>query len=97
MSRVFPKGCRSQAQSGSVGVANIWHTGILGILAPTEQCKGGREMIYVPQNNNEWEESEREADEDIKMGRVKSFNSVEELIDELNSEDGEVENEENKS
>ena len=54
-------------------------------------------MIYVPQNNNEWEESEREADEDIKMGRVKSFNSVEELIDELNSEDGEVENEENKS
>ena len=30
-----------------------------------------------------WQEGEREADEDIKAGRVKSFNSVEELIEEL--------------
>ena len=45
-------------------------------------------MVYDPYNNNEWEEAEREADEDIKMGRVKSFNSVEELIEELHSDGG---------
>jgi AbrB family looped-hinge helix DNA binding protein len=30
-----------------------------------------------------WQEGEREADEDIKAGRVKAFNSVEELISDL--------------
>ena len=30
-----------------------------------------------------WQEGEREADEDIKAGRVKDFNSVEELISDL--------------
>jgi len=30
-----------------------------------------------------WQEGEREADEDIKAGRVKSFDSVEELTDDL--------------
>jgi AbrB family looped-hinge helix DNA binding protein len=30
-----------------------------------------------------WQEGEREADEDIKAGRVKAFNSVEELINDL--------------
>jgi len=30
-----------------------------------------------------WQESEREADEDIKAGRVKTFNSVDELIEDL--------------
>jgi len=39
-----------------------------------------------PQNNDEWEEAEREADEDIRLGRVKTFNSVEELIEELHSD-----------
>jgi hypothetical protein len=31
----------------------------------------------------EWQGGEREADEDIKAGRVKAFNSVEELISDL--------------
>ena len=31
----------------------------------------------------EWQAAEREADEDIKAGRVKSFDSVEELIKDL--------------
>lgn len=31
----------------------------------------------------EWQEGEREADEDIKSGRIKSFNSVDDLIAEL--------------
>ena len=31
----------------------------------------------------EWQEAEREADEDIKVGRVKSFNSTENLIKDL--------------
>ena len=31
----------------------------------------------------EWQAAEREADEDIKAGRVKSFDSIEELIKDL--------------
>ena len=31
----------------------------------------------------EWQAAEKEADEDIKAGRVKSFDSVEELIKDL--------------
>jgi AbrB family looped-hinge helix DNA binding protein len=30
-----------------------------------------------------WQEGEKEADEDIKAGRVKSFNSIEDLLEEL--------------
>ena len=30
-----------------------------------------------------WQEGEREADEDIRTGRVKAFNSVEELVEDL--------------
>jgi AbrB family looped-hinge helix DNA binding protein len=33
--------------------------------------------------SRKWQEGEREADEDIKAGRVKAFNSVEELISDL--------------
>jgi len=33
----------------------------------------------------EWQEGEREADEDIRMGRLKIFDSVDELIAELRS------------
>lgn len=32
---------------------------------------------------NRWQEGEKEADEDIKAGRVKEFDSVEELIKDL--------------
>ena len=32
---------------------------------------------------NNWQEKEKKADEDIKAGRVKAFDSVEELIKEL--------------
>ncbi|MBU1626099.1 AbrB/MazE/SpoVT family DNA-binding domain-containing protein [bacterium] len=31
----------------------------------------------------EWQEGEREADEDMKAGRVKAFDNVEDLIEEL--------------
>ena len=33
----------------------------------------------------EWQEGEREADEDIRMGRLKTFDSVDELVAELRS------------
>lgn len=33
-----------------------------------------------------WQEGEREADEDIKSGRVKTFESVDELIKDLDKE-----------
>ena len=34
---------------------------------------------------DQWQEIEKQSDVDIKMGRVKSFNSVDDLIAELNS------------
>jgi len=34
----------------------------------------------------QWQEGEREADEDIKAGRVKTFDSVDELIQDLEQE-----------
>ena len=34
-----------------------------------------------------WEEAEREADEDIRLGRGETFNSVKKLIEELHQED----------
>jgi hypothetical protein len=37
----------------------------------------------------EWQEGEREAEEDIKNGRVKSFSNVHDLIAELDSEESE--------
>jgi len=33
-----------------------------------------------------WQESEKEADEDIRIGRMKTFSSVEELLKELEEE-----------
>ena len=35
---------------------------------------------------NQWQEGEKEADRDIKAGRVKTFNSVEELFKDLDRE-----------
>ncbi len=35
--------------------------------------------------SSEWQAAEREAEEDIKAGRVKTFSSVEELIQDLDS------------
>ena len=35
--------------------------------------------------NREWQEGEREAEEDIDEGRVKEFDSVDELLEELSS------------
>ncbi|MBI4185885.1 MAG: hypothetical protein HY530_00060 [Chloroflexi bacterium] len=34
---------------------------------------------------DEWQQMESESDEDIRTGRIKSFNSVDDLITELNS------------
>jgi len=49
-------------------------------------------MIQVPASQKwfwteEWQEGEREADEDIKAGRVKKFDNVHDLIAELESEE----------
>ena len=41
--------------------------------------------MYDLNNNNEWGEAEREADEDIKTGHYKSFHSAKELIEELHT------------
>ena len=54
----------------------------------------GEEAVIVPKKlvdkqdawywSKEWQAMEREADEDIKAGRVKRFDNVEELIEDLN-------------
>jgi len=36
--------------------------------------------------NRNWQESEREADDNIKAGQVKTFNTVDELIKDLDNE-----------
>lgn len=48
-------------------------------------------MVNVPSSQKwfwteEWQEGEEEADRDIRTGRVKSFNNVEDLIDDLESD-----------
>lgn len=52
-------------------------------------CKN-RSIVITPSEDAwfwsaEWQEKEREADADIKAGRVKRFKNVEELIKDLNS------------
>ena len=48
-------------------------------------------MVNVPSSQKwfwteEWQKGEEEADRDIRTGRVKSFNNVEDLIDDLDSD-----------
>jgi uncharacterized membrane protein len=54
------------------------------------------EKVAVPKNlvdksqayfwTRKWQEAEREADEDIKAGRIKTFDSADELVRELEQE-----------
>lgn len=53
-------------------------------------------MIEIPADQawfwtEEWQKGEKEADEDIRLGNVKSFDNVEDLIAELQSDDTEDE------
>ena len=51
----------------------------LGIEMPKKLVDKSQAYFWT----RRWQESEREADEDIKAGRVKTFDSVEELISDL--------------
>lgn len=44
---------------------------------------GGYVSFY--QDKNTWQKMEAEADEDLRTGRFKEFNSIDELIKDLNS------------
>ena len=49
------------------------------VLMPKKLVDKGQAYFWT----KKWQESEREADEDIKAGRVKTLDSVEELISDL--------------
>ncbi|MTT32218.1 AbrB/MazE/SpoVT family DNA-binding domain-containing protein [Terrilactibacillus sp. BCM23-1] len=51
-------------------------------------------MVQIPANqrwfwSDEWQKEEREAEEDIKAGRVKSFDNIDEAINWLDSDEAE--------
>jgi len=50
-----------------------------GVLMPKKLVDKGQAYFWTKR----WQEVEREADEDIKAGRVKTFDSVDELINDL--------------
>lgn len=55
-----------------------------------EITRKNRSIVITPSEDawfwsKEWQEKEREADEDIKAGRVKRFKNIKELIKDLNS------------
>ena len=49
------------------------------VLVPKKLVDNSQAYFWT----RKWQEGEREADEDIKAGRVKTFDSVEELISDL--------------
>jgi AbrB family looped-hinge helix DNA binding protein len=49
------------------------------VLVPMKLVDKSQDYFWT----RKWQEGEREADEDIKAGRVKTFDSVEELISDL--------------
>jgi len=54
----------------------------LGIEMPKKLVDKSQAYFWT----RRWQEGEREADEDIKAGRVKTFDSVDELIKDLEQE-----------
>ncbi len=54
-------------------------TGDKAVIVPKKLVDKSQAYFWT----KEWQTAEREADEDIKAGRVKSFDSVEELIKDL--------------
>jgi len=54
-----------------------------GAISVVVQKLVDREQAYFW--TREWQEGEREADEDIRIGRLKTFDSVDDLIAELRS------------
>lgn len=49
------------------------------VLAPKRLVDKSQTYFW----SKKWQEQEREADEDLKAGRVRTFDSVEDLLDEL--------------
>ena len=54
----------------------------LGIEMPKKLVDKSQAYFWT----RKWQEGEREADEDIKAGRVKTFDSVDELVKDLEQE-----------
>ncbi len=54
------------------------------VLIPKRLVDKGQAYFWT----RRWQEGEREADDDIKAGQVRTFDSVEELIKDLDQENG---------
>jgi len=54
-----------------------------GIISVVVQKLVDRDQAYFW--TREWQEGERKADEDIRMGRLKTFDSIDDLLAELRS------------
>lgn len=68
---------RVGARTGDVFVADVEDDAL--VLRPKRLVDASQAWFWTPG----WQKAEREADADIKAGRVKSFSSVEDLIAEL--------------
>jgi len=64
-------------EKGSIVLAKIVDNTI--VLVPQETIDKSQEWFWTER----WQKLEAEAERDIQKGRVKSFNSVEELFDEI--------------
>lgn len=70
---------RVGARTGDVFLAEVEDDVV--VLRPKRLIDASQAWFWTP----EWQKGEREADADIKAGRVKSFRSVEELIADLDA------------
>lgn len=58
------------------------------IIVPTVEIPKDQAWFWT----KEWQEGEREAEEDIRAGRVKTFDNVDDLVADLESEESDDEN-----
>ena len=70
---------RVGARTGDVFVADVEDDAL--VLRPKRLIDPADAWFWTP----EWQKAEREVDADIRAGRVKTFNSVEDLIADLDS------------
>jgi AbrB family looped-hinge helix DNA binding protein len=75
----LPRSVRSQLNIEEGDFIEIEVEGEHAVLKPKRLVDKDQAYFWSPQ----WQAAEREAEEDIKAGRVKAFPSVEELIDDL--------------
>jgi AbrB family looped-hinge helix DNA binding protein len=77
----LPRSVRGQLNIEEGDFIEIEVQGGRAVLTPKRLVDKDQAYFWSPQ----WQAAEREAEEDIKAGRVKTFSSVEELMEDLDS------------